>query len=64
MVIAISLIMIYTPFFVVYQGVYLWINHESSEDHTKYKRDKTKMDGMEDMGLSIDHSQAVVAAYA
>ncbi|UXH42732.1 ABC transporter permease subunit [Rossellomorea vietnamensis] len=42
MVIAISLIMIYTPFFIVYQGVYLWINHESSEDHTKYKRDKTK----------------------
>ncbi|PFA68679.1 ABC transporter permease [Bacillus sp. AFS015802] len=42
MVIAISLIMIYTPFFVVYQGVYLWISHESSEDHTKYKRDKTK----------------------
>ncbi len=42
MVIAISLIMIYTPFFVVYQGVYLWINHESSEDHSKYKKDKTK----------------------
>jgi peptide/nickel transport system permease protein len=42
MVIAISLIMIFTPFFIVYQGVYLWINHESSEDHTKYKRDKTR----------------------
>ncbi|MGD6850337.1 ABC transporter permease subunit [Rossellomorea aquimaris] len=42
MVIAISLIMIYTPFFVVYQGVYLWINREGSVDHTKYKRDKTK----------------------
>ncbi|MCA1066300.1 ABC transporter permease subunit [Rossellomorea sp. AcN35-11] len=42
MVIAISLMMIYTPFFIVYQGVYLWINRESHFDHTKFKKDKPK----------------------
>ena len=42
MVIAISLILIFTPFFVVYQGVYLWINKGTNEDFTKYKKDKKK----------------------
>ncbi|WP_064091663.1 ABC transporter permease subunit [Rossellomorea aquimaris] len=42
MVIAISLIMIYTPFFLLYQGVYLWLHKGTNEDFTKYKRDKVK----------------------
>ncbi|MBH9968646.1 ABC transporter permease subunit [[Bacillus] enclensis] len=42
MVIAISLLLIFTPFFVVYQGVYLWVNSSGSEDDTKYKKDKAK----------------------
>jgi peptide/nickel transport system permease protein len=39
MVIAISLILIFTPFFVIYQGVYLWVNGGRNEDETKYKKD-------------------------
>jgi peptide/nickel transport system permease protein len=39
-VIAVSLILIFTPFFVIYQGVYLWVNDGSGEDLTKYKKDR------------------------
>ncbi|MCA1057044.1 ABC transporter permease subunit [Rossellomorea aquimaris] len=42
MVIAISLILIFTPFFVVYQGVYLWVNTAGQQDDSNYKKDKVK----------------------
>ncbi len=40
MVIAISLLMIYSPFFLIYQLIYMWLNTESYVDFTKYKKDK------------------------
>ncbi|XXM71583.1 ABC transporter permease subunit [Lysinibacillus sphaericus] len=42
MVIAIALLLIFTPFFVLYQGVYLWVNPSDEEDNTKYKKDKAR----------------------
>jgi peptide/nickel transport system permease protein len=41
-VIAVSLILIFTPFFIIYQGVYLWVNEGIGEDFSKYKKDKNK----------------------
>ncbi|WP_409252590.1 ABC transporter permease subunit [Bacillus sp. SCS-153A] len=39
--IAAALIMIYTPFFFLYQIIYTWLRTEDIEDHSKYKKDRS-----------------------
>ena len=38
--IAAALIMIYTPFFILYQLIYAWLRTDDLEDHSRYKKDR------------------------
>ncbi|WP_113927654.1 ABC transporter permease subunit [Bacillus sp. P14.5] len=39
--VAAALILIYTPFFFLYQLIYTWLRADDVEDHSKYKKDRT-----------------------